>query len=89
MKLAESPFYAAGGGQIADVGTIECADGDCRARVAEDVFRLGDDQVGFAVVLERGELQPDERVFARVDHVAKGTPTESEPHRHPSTPGRA
>jgi alanyl-tRNA synthetase len=69
LKLAESPFYAAGGGQIADVGTIECADGDCRARV-EDVFRLGDDQV-LAVVLERGELQPDERVLARVDHVAR------------------
>jgi alanyl-tRNA synthetase len=69
VKLAESPFYAAGGGQIADVGTIECANGDCRARV-QDVFRLGDDQV-LAVVLERGELQPDERVFARVDHVAR------------------
>jgi alanyl-tRNA synthetase len=69
LKLAESPFYAAGGGQIADVGTIECADGDCRARV-QDVFRLGDDQV-LAVVLERGELQPEERVFARVDHVAR------------------
>ncbi len=69
VKLAESPFYAAGGGQIADVGTIECADGDCRARV-EDVFRLGDDQV-LAVVLERGELRPDERVLARVDRVAR------------------
>jgi alanyl-tRNA synthetase len=69
VKLAESPFYAAGGGQIADVGTIECADGDCRARV-EDVFRLGDDQV-LAVVLERGELKPDERVLARVDRVAR------------------
>jgi alanyl-tRNA synthetase len=69
VKLAESPFYAAGGGQIADVGTIECADGDCRARV-EDVFRLGDDQV-LAVVIERGELKPDERVLARVDRVAR------------------
>jgi alanyl-tRNA synthetase len=69
VKLAESPFYAAGGGQVADVGTIECADGDCRARV-EDVFRLGEDQV-LAVVLERGELRPDEQVLARVDHVAR------------------
>jgi alanyl-tRNA synthetase len=69
VKLAESPFYAAGGGQIADIGTIECADGDCRARV-EEVFRLGDDQV-LAVVLERGELRPDERVLARVDRVAR------------------
>ncbi len=69
MKLAESPFYAAGGGQVADQGTIECEDGDCRARV-EDVFRLGEDQV-LAVVLERGELKPDERVLARVDRVAR------------------
>ena len=37
VKLAESPFYAAGGGQISDVGTIECEHGDCRARV-EDVL---------------------------------------------------
>ena len=24
-KLAESPFYAEGGGQIADAGIVECA----------------------------------------------------------------
>ena len=47
-KLAESPFYATGGGQVADGGVIECESGDCRARVA-DVVRLGDDQ---ALVLE-------------------------------------
>ncbi len=69
MKLAESPFYAAGGGQVADRGTIECEDGDCRARV-EEVFRLGEDQV-LAVVLEQGELKPEERVLARVDRVAR------------------
>ncbi len=69
VKLAESPFYAAGGGQVADVGTIECEDGDCRARV-EDVFRLGEDQV-LAVVLERGMLKAKERVLARVDRVAR------------------
>jgi alanyl-tRNA synthetase len=69
LKLAESPFYAAGGGQVADRGTIECEDGDCRARV-DEVFRLGEDQV-LAVVLEQGELKPDERVLARVDRVAR------------------
>src|ERR671920_1989026 len=33
VKLAESPFYAAGGGQISDSGSIECADGDCKVVV--------------------------------------------------------
>jgi alanyl-tRNA synthetase len=65
VKLADSPFYAAGGGQISDVGVIECADGDCRARVA-DVVRIGDDQALYAV-LERGELREGERVVARVE----------------------
>jgi alanyl-tRNA synthetase len=66
VKLAESPFYAAGGGQVADAGTIECEHGDCRARVQE-VFRLGDDQA-LSVVLEQGALQPGEAVLAAVDH---------------------
>ena len=34
VKLVESPFYATGGGQVADSGYVECADGDCRARRA-------------------------------------------------------
>ncbi len=69
VKLAESPFYAAGGGQISDVGTIECERGDCRARV-ESVYRLGEDQV-LSVVVERGALAPREPVLARVDHAAR------------------
>jgi alanyl-tRNA synthetase len=69
LKLAESPFYAAGGGQVSDVGTIECEHGDCRARV-EGVVRLGDDQA-LTVVLERGELGPEQPVLARVDHRAR------------------
>jgi alanyl-tRNA synthetase len=65
LKLVESPFYATGGGQVADAGVVECEDGDCRARVI-DVVRLGDDQ---ALVLEpeQGELREGERVVARVD----------------------
>src|SRR2546423_3975139 len=69
VKLAESPFYAAGGGQIADVGTIECEHGDCRALV-RDVFRLGDDQA-LAVVVEEGALHEGEEVVAVVDHPAR------------------
>jgi len=64
VKLAESPFYATGGGQIADSGVIECEDGDCRARVV-DVLRLGDDQA-VVVEAEAGSLEPGERVVARV-----------------------
>jgi alanyl-tRNA synthetase len=69
VKLTESPFYAPGGGQVGDVGTIECAGGDCRARV-EDVFRLGDDQA-LSVVVEQGSLVPGEPVVARVDARAR------------------
>jgi alanyl-tRNA synthetase len=69
VKLAESPFYPAGGGQVSDGGTIECEHGDCRARV-EGVFRLGEDQA-LAVVVEQGTLDPDEPVLARVDHAAR------------------
>jgi alanyl-tRNA synthetase len=65
VKLVESPFYATGGGQVADSGYVECAEGDCRARV-DDVLRLGEDQV-VALVPERGELKPGERVRAHVD----------------------
>ncbi|HEY7622920.1 MAG TPA: alanine--tRNA ligase [Solirubrobacteraceae bacterium] len=69
VKLAESPFYAEGGGQIADAGTITCEDGDCLVRVA-DVVRSGDDQ---AIVIEAvdGALKPGERVVARVDREAR------------------
>jgi alanyl-tRNA synthetase len=69
VKLAESPFYAEGGGQISDSGTIECEDGDCRVLVA-DVVRAGDDQ---AIVVEplEGALEPGERVVARVDRRAR------------------
>src|SRR5437588_809515 len=69
VKLMESPFYATGGGQVADSGYVECFDGDCHARV-EDVLRLGDDQV-VAVVPERGEIKPGERVRAHVDRAAR------------------
>ncbi|HWY19001.1 MAG TPA: alanine--tRNA ligase [Solirubrobacteraceae bacterium] len=69
VKLAESPFYPAGGGQVSDTGTIECATGDCIGRVT-NVYRLGEDQA-LEVSLEQGSLAPDEPVLARVDHAAR------------------
>jgi alanyl-tRNA synthetase len=66
VKLVESPFYATGGGQVADSGWVQCEQEDCLARV-DDVLRLGEDQV-VALVTERGsELKPGERVRASVD----------------------
>ncbi len=69
VKLVESPFYATGGGQVADSGYVECLQGDCRARV-EDVVRLGGDQI-IAVVPERGTIEVGERVHAHVDRAAR------------------
>jgi alanyl-tRNA synthetase len=64
VKLAESPFYPAGGGQVSDHGSVRCEDGDCVATV-EDVYRLGDDHV-VAVRPVEGALREGERVIASV-----------------------
>jgi alanyl-tRNA synthetase len=69
VKLADSPFYAVGGGQVADSGVLECEHGECAARVT-NVLRLQDDQA-LEVELSQGELAPDERVVARVDHATR------------------
>src|SRR4051794_675860 len=66
VKLPESPFYAAGGGQISDVGVVECEHGDCRARVV-DVLRLAGGDQAVVVEVEQGALETGERVVARVD----------------------
>jgi alanyl-tRNA synthetase len=69
VKLAASPFYAEGGGQVSDTGEIACEDGDCRATVS-GVVRAGDDQA-VVVELAEGALKDGERVVARVDRRAR------------------
>jgi alanyl-tRNA synthetase len=69
IKLRESPFYATGGGQVADAGVLECEGGGCRARVT-DVIRLGTDQI-VALAPEHGAFEPGERVHASVDRAAR------------------
>ncbi len=69
VKLADSPFYAVGGGQVADSGVLECEHGDCSAKVT-NVLRLDDDQA-LEVVLASGALEPRQRVLARVDHATR------------------
>jgi alanyl-tRNA synthetase len=65
VKLRESPFYATGGGQVADGGMLECEGGECRASVS-DVFRLGSDQV-LELAPEHGAFEPGQPVHAHVD----------------------
>ncbi len=69
VKLRESPFYATGGGQVADAGVLECDGGGCRARVS-DVFRLGSDQV-LELDPEHGSFKPGQAVHAHVDPAAR------------------
>jgi alanyl-tRNA synthetase len=66
-KFPESPFYAEGGGQVADSGVVESDSGVARV---QDVYRLGDDQA-VALALERGALRAGERVRLAVDRAAR------------------
>jgi alanyl-tRNA synthetase len=63
VKLAESVFYAEGGGQVSDHGTLH---GEGSEGEIVDVYRVGDDQV-LALRLVSGEFLPGDRVTARVD----------------------
>jgi alanyl-tRNA synthetase len=63
VKLEESPFYAEGGGQVADSGLLRWDGGE--AGVA-DVYRIGEDQA-IEVELRSGELSAGERVEAQVE----------------------
>jgi alanyl-tRNA synthetase len=69
VKLLESPFYATGGGQVADAGVLECEGGGCRGHVT-DVIRLGTDQI-VEIEPEHGTFAPGERVAAHVDRSAR------------------
>jgi len=62
VKLEQSPFYAEGGGQVADSGTLSWEGGEARVI---DVYRVGEDQA--LEVEPSGELDPSAAVVAEVD----------------------
>jgi alanyl-tRNA synthetase len=67
VKLEESPFYAEGGGQVADSGTLRWETGE-EADVV-DVYRVGDDQV--LEVEGAAGIDAGAAVDAVVDHDAR------------------
>jgi alanyl-tRNA synthetase len=62
VKLEQSPFYAEGGGQVADSGTLIWEGGEARVL---DVYRVGEDQA--LEVEPTGEIDPSAAVVAEVD----------------------
>jgi len=66
LKLEESPFYAEGGGQVADSGTISWEGGEARV---VDVYRVGEDQA--LEVEPSASIDPGAAVTAEVDHEAR------------------
>ena len=69
VKLADSPFYAEGGGQSADSGRLLSADGAVLGAVA-GVIRAGDDQA-LIFELAGGDLEVGADVVAEVDAAAR------------------
>ncbi len=63
VKLEESPFYAEGGGQVADSGVLRWAGSEAKV---VDVYRVGDDQ---ALEVEPGgeAIEPGVQIEALVD----------------------
>jgi alanyl-tRNA synthetase len=62
-KLRESPFYAAGGGQVSDQGVLERDDGSGLRAELVDAYRFGDDQV---LLLRGSGFEEGDRVRALV-----------------------
>jgi alanyl-tRNA synthetase len=67
VKLEDSPFYAEGGGQVADSGVLRWGGGEARVL---DVYRVGEDQA-LEVEASSGNVEAGVAVEARVDHEAR------------------
>jgi alanyl-tRNA synthetase len=78
VKLEESPFYAEGGGQVADSGVLRW--GDNEARVV-DVYRLGEDQA-LEVEPSGAAIEPGVAVEAEVDAETRHATTRNHTATH-------
>ncbi|HEX5929542.1 MAG TPA: alanine--tRNA ligase [Solirubrobacterales bacterium] len=67
VKLEESPFYAEGGGQVADSGVLRWREGEARVL---DVYRVGEDQA-LEIKPSGAPIEADTAVEAEVDHEAR------------------
>ncbi len=67
VKLEESPFYAEGGGQVADSGLLRWDGGEAEV---VDVYRVGDDQA-IEVKTANGRIDAGKAVEAEVDRVTR------------------
>jgi alanyl-tRNA synthetase len=66
VKLEQSPFYAASGGQVSDHGYLAVEGEDARLEVA-DVLKFGDDQVLIVELDGHAPLAPNTRIEAVVN----------------------
>jgi alanyl-tRNA synthetase len=66
VKLEESPFYAASGGQVSDRGYLT-VDGEEQRLDVVDVLKFGDDQVLVIDLAGHEPLQPGTRIEANVN----------------------
>jgi alanyl-tRNA synthetase len=66
VKLEQSPFYAASGGQVSDTGYL-LVDGESQPLDVVEVLRFGDDQVLVIELNDHAPLSADTRVEAIVN----------------------
>jgi alanyl-tRNA synthetase len=68
VKLEESPFYAEGGGQVADSGLLRWEGGEARVL---DVYRVGEDQALEVEAANGAAIEAGAPVEAEVDREAR------------------